>query len=132
MADEYIKVEDAIKAIIHQTCFDTIEELESARTITNDSWFDGLWDAIEAIKEMDTEDVVPSAGRFTRHDMAVLLAEIFDDRCACNYNDIDEWLPQYCEFVNTCCPEPVGVACWEQFLTWLDKRPKKEGDNADQ
>ena len=49
------------------------------------------------------------------HTVACLLAELFDDTCACNYNDIDEWLPEKCELLDS-CPNPGGVACWEQFL----------------
>jgi hypothetical protein len=37
----------------------------------------------------------------------------------------DEWLPNYCEFANTCCPHPAGVACWEQYLKYRDKKPKE-------
>lgn len=62
---------------------------------------------------------LPSAqktGEWTNHEVACLLADLFDDTCACNYNGIDEWLPKYCEVIDD-CPNPVGVACWEQFLT---------------
>ena len=53
---------------------------------------------------------------WNNHQVACLLADMFDDACACNYNGIDEWLPELCDFKDTCCPNPVGVACWEQFL----------------
>ncbi len=36
--------------------------------------------------------------------------------CACNFNDNDEWLPMVCDFRDTVCPNPGGVACWEQYL----------------
>ena len=52
------------------------------------------------------------------HEVALLLAELFDDTCACNYGNIDEWLPKKCEFANTSCPNPGGVTCWEQFLKY--------------
>ena len=58
------------------------------------------------------------------HEMACVLAELFDDNCACNYNDIDSWLTLYCDFADTCCPNPGGVACWEQMLKYWDKREK--------
>ena len=59
---------------------------------------------------------LPSAQpEWNNHTVACLLAELFDDTCACNYNDIDEWLPEKCELLDS-CPNPVGVACWEQFL----------------
>ena len=53
---------------------------------------------------------------WNNHQVACLLADMFDDSCACNYNGIDEWLPNLCDFKDNCCPNPVGVACWEQFL----------------
>ena len=53
---------------------------------------------------------------WNNHQVACLLADMFGDSCACNYNGIDEWLPDLCDFKDTCCPKPVGVACWEQFL----------------
>ena len=49
------------------------------------------------------------------HEVACLLAELFGDTCACNFNGIDEWLPDKCEFLDA-CPDPGGVTCWEQFL----------------
>lgn len=52
---------------------------------------------------------------WNNHTVACLLAELFDDTCACNYNGIDEWLPEKCELLDA-CPNPVGVACWEQYL----------------
>ena len=52
---------------------------------------------------------------WNNHTVACLLAELFDDTCACNYNGIDEWLPSKCELLDS-CPNPVGVACWEQYL----------------
>ena len=52
---------------------------------------------------------------YTAHDVAVILANAIGDDCACNINSNDEWLPQLCE-LQEACPEPVGVACWEQYL----------------
>ena len=64
-----------------------------------------------------------SAEKMNIHEVACVLADLFGDTCACNYCDIDSWLPQYCDFANTCCPNTVGVACWEQYLT---HKPKVE------
>ena len=59
---------------------------------------------------------LPSAqSEWNNHTVACLLAELFDDTCACNYNGIDEWLPEKCDVIDS-CPNPVGVACWEQYL----------------
>ena len=56
------------------------------------------------------------AKQYNNHEVACILADLFGDTCACNFNDIDTWLPYKCDFRETCCPNPVGVACWEQYL----------------
>ena len=56
-------------------------------------------------------------GLYTAHEVAVIIAELFGDDCACNFNDIDEWLPFKCELIKS-CPYPDGVACWEQYLKY--------------
>ena len=76
-------------------------------------------------EEIDTViDSAPTVG-YNNHEVACIIADILGDDCACNWNDNDEWLPNHCEFRDTVCPEPVGVACWEQYLTHLDKKPKE-------
>jgi len=57
---------------------------------------------------------------WNNHTVACLLCDMFGDSCACNYNDIDEWLPLYCDFAEMCPPRPDGVACWEQFLKYRE------------
>ena len=64
---------------------------------------------------------------WNNHTVACLLADMFGDTCACNYNGIDEWLPEKCEVIDA-CPNPVGVACWEQFLTHRAERRTDEGN----
>lgn len=61
---------------------------------------------------------------YTRHDVAVILAEFMGDNCACNFNGIDELLPKYCELLKS-CPDVVGVACWEQYLKHRNKAAPK-------
>ena len=56
-------------------------------------------------------------GLYTAHEVAVIIADLFGDNCACNFNDIDEWLPFKCELLDA-CPNPCGVACWEQYLKY--------------
>jgi len=64
----------------------------------------------------DGEDYdAPVKRLYTTHEVAVIIAELFGDDCACNFNGIDEWLPCKCELLDA-CPHPVGVACWEQYL----------------
>ena len=50
------------------------------------------------------------------HEVACIIADLFGDPCACNFNDIDEWLPYLCDFREKECPNVVGVTCWEQYL----------------
>lgn len=65
---------------------------------------------------------LPSAqSEWNNHTVACMLAELFDDTCACNYNGIDEWLPLKCELLDS-CPHSAGVACWEQYLTHRAER----------
>lgn len=61
---------------------------------------------------------------YNRHQVACIIAELFGDACACNYNGINEWLPYYCDFAEKECPDVVGVACWEQYLKHLKEREK--------
>lgn len=92
-----------------------VKDLRDTERICRDR-MDGqvMLDAADAIEALQAE--LPKRGEWNNHEVACLLAEMFGDDCACNLNGIDEWLPQYCEFAETCCPNPVGVACWEQFL----------------
>lgn len=59
---------------------------------------------------------------YSRHEVACIISEILGDVCACNYSCNDEWLPDYCDFADTCCPDTTGVACWEQYLKHIEKR----------
>ena len=56
-------------------------------------------------------------GLYTANEVAEIIADLFGDTCACNFNDIDEWLPFKCELLDA-CPDPGGVACWEQYLKY--------------
>ena len=56
---------------------------------------------------------------YNAHEVAEIIAELFGDTCACNFNGIDEWLPFKCE-LQASCPTPFGVACWEQYLKYRD------------
>lgn len=60
-------------------------------------------------------------GLYTAHEVAVIISDLFGDNCACNFNDIDEWLPFKCELLDA-CPDPCGVACWEQYLKYKDRK----------
>ena len=56
-------------------------------------------------------------GLYTAHEVAVIIADLFGDECACNFNGIDEWLPFKCELIES-CHNTFCVACWEQYLKY--------------
>jgi hypothetical protein len=79
MPDDYIKRSDALKAILGVSIYDTIEELEGARTIAENTWADGLWDAYKIIEEeVDAADVEPK-----REIVPWKVAGAFDDFHQC-------------------------------------------------
>lgn len=49
--NECILRKDALKAILSLTSFESFEELEGARTITENTWLDGLYDAYIAVEQ---------------------------------------------------------------------------------
>lgn len=56
-------------------------------------------------------------GEWTTEQVAEMLTNLFGDECACNFNDIDEWLPLACKYADTQCPHPKEKhGCWMQFL----------------
>ena len=58
-------------------------------------------------------------GKWTTEEVAELLSNLFGDECACNYNGIDEWLPERCKYTEIAeeCPNPKEKhGCWMQFL----------------
>ena len=73
----------------------------------------------------EKEDTSMNKKYYIAHEVAELLAEAIGDRCACNVNGNDEWLPLVCDFGQTVCPNVYGVACWEQYLKHHGER--KEG-----
>ena len=66
-------------------------------------------------------------GLYTAHEVAVIIADLFGDTCACNFNGIDEWLPFKCELLDA-CPNPCGVACWEQYLKYRHCKNEMEAN----
>lgn len=86
-------------------------------------------DALNAIKQSELgcefESVLlvpPVEAKYSIHEVAQIIADLFGDNCACNFNGIDEWLGEVCEYRDTSCPDPGGVKCWEQYLIHKDKK----------
>lgn len=91
------------------------EELIKALNYDRQQYEEGYWDACNR------------PGYFSTHQVACMLADIFKDNCACNYNGNDEWLPEVCDLADTSCPDTFGVACWEQFVANYNNKPKEKG-----
>lgn len=53
---------------------------------------------------------------YNEHEVACIIADLLGDMCACDFNDIDEWLPYKCDFAGKECPNVIGTTCWEQYL----------------
>lgn len=110
MANEkrLIELDHALQAVAEQYTTDTTErELNM------------FCDIRQRLREMPTVDA------YTAHEVAEIIADLFGDTCACNFNRIDEWLPEKCELLDA-CPNTVGVACWEQYLKY--RSAKMDGD----
>jgi hypothetical protein len=95
---------------------------KGARTPTDKARRDELLNVMCWLGELPSAQ---SETEWNNHTVACLLAELFGDTCACNFNGIDEWLPEKCEVIDA-CPNPVGVACWEQFLKHRAERRTDE------
>lgn len=93
-----------MRLINEQDVFDIIDDLRDRMTVVG---YCAMTERVKALPSVQPE--------WNNHTVACMLAELFDGTCACNYNGIDEWLPEKCEVIDA-CPNPVGVACWEQFL----------------
>ena len=107
----------ATDVISRQAAIDALAEHEKSRGHNYTLFVDIVSECAEIIR-----DLPPAQTEWNNHEVACLLAELFDDDCACNFNGIDEWLPLKCDFAETCCPHPVGVACWEQYLKHRSER----------
>ena len=110
--------------ISRQAALDTLDMVRNLQTY---ELIEGNYMILIDKAEVQTElMMLPSAEpEWNNHTVACLLAEMFGDDCACNFNGIDEWLPEKCEMIDS-CPHPVGVTCWEQFLMHRSERRTDE------
>ncbi len=96
-----------------------ISDLNDISEILNNNGYGGWCSTIRKAAALLKEQ---EAKQYNNHEVACIIADLFGDPCACNFNNIDEWLPYKCDFRETCCPNPVGVACWEQYLKHKEGR----------
>ena len=116
------KTQKDLQPTCNKLATDTISRQDAIDALYHVDEYNGR--SVEAIRNL------PSAQpEWNNHTVACLLAELFDDTCACNYNGIDEWLPEKCEVIDS-CPNPVGVACWEQYLKHRAERRTDESDRC--
>ena len=126
MAIEALSQESSEDVISRQAAIDAVKKNTFRLTFAEEQNCEGhvAWSADAVYSDVMEGELLelPSAQpEWNNHTVACLLAELFDDTCACNYNGINEWLPGKCELLDS-CPNPAGVACWEQFLTHRAER----------
>lgn len=73
------------------------------------------------LSEEDATFDIPSAEpTWTTEEVAEILANLIGDECACNFNGIDEWLPERCKYAESTCPNPQEKhGCWKEWLLQL-------------
>lgn len=100
--------------------------LSDALRIVNDfyTFGNGMNDIYSMLGIGEQLKSLPVVNAYNAHEVAEILADLFGDTCACNLNGIDEWLPEKCE-LQSACPNPVGVACWEQYLKYRGEKDDK-------
>ena len=65
-------------------------------------------------------DHLPSAEpAWTTEEVAEILANLIGDECACNFNGIDEWLPERCKYKEECPKPKEKYGCWKAWLLQL-------------
>ena len=99
--------------ISRQDVYHILEKEMIDRPLDSDRWV--IRDIDKAIRSLQSAE--PKTGEWTTEQVAEMLANLFGDECACNFNGIDEWLPLACKYADTQCPDPKEKhGCWMQFL----------------
>lgn len=80
------------------------------------------WSTLKWVSNIAIDDA-PTIDAISTDDVAEMLAEQFYDKCPCNYNNNDEWLPYVCELTDE-CPNPKDpLGCWKQYIKHYGRRP---------
>lgn len=69
--------------------------------------------------------LVKMKNNYTIEEVANILYELFDDFCACNYCNNDEWLPYVCDYRDECPLEETKenkYTCWLQMIKHYDDK----------
>ena len=122
------KAEEVAQPNLQPTCNKLATDAISRKAAIDIVEFEcGEWRGLAKTIVEEIEKLSSAQPERNNHTVACMLAELFDDTCACNYNGIDEWLREKCELLDS-CPNPAGVACWEQFLKHRAERRIDGGD----
>lgn len=79
--------------------------------------YKGRYDVVTAYDIANAPTIEPKKGKWTTEEVAEMLFNMFGEDCACNFNGIDEWLPERCKYAESTCPNPKEKhGCWMQFL----------------
>lgn len=137
--NDYILRSDALKAILGVSIYDTIEELEGARTIAENTWADGLYDAYKIIEEeVDAAEVepkqrwIPVTERLPEDDTIVLVVSLLHHKPYPAFQIGGVW---YDSFL-VACQIAIGMDDEETIddsgiTHWMPlPEPPKEEDNA--
>lgn len=73
-------------------------------------------DAMWVVERQPTAEVVEIGT------VAEMLYQLFGDYCPCNFNNIDEWLPELCDLQKECPFPQDKLACWKQFIEHYSER----------
>lgn len=73
-------------------------------------------------------EAVPAINAVPVEAVAQMFLDFTGDKCPCNFNDNDEWLPLVCEYeAEGKCPDPDDMlGCWKQYIKHYGER--KDGD----
>jgi hypothetical protein len=76
-------------------------------------------------------DLAPTVNAIPVDDVAKMLADLFGDCIACNYNDIDQYIEIDCE--KDACPDYGDYSCWKKYVMYLmeNERAKMDGGEQD-
>lgn len=75
------------------------------------------------VNKAPTIDAVPVEA------VAQMFLDFTGDKCPCNFNNNDEWLPLVCEYeAEGKCPDPDDMlGCWKQYIKHYGERKDGEG-----
>lgn len=133
--DDYIKRSDALKAILGVSIYDTIEELEGARTIAENTWADGLYDAYKIIEEeVDATDMepkqrwIPVTERLPKTNEKVLVYVFDPDFCGpyIEFGHWLNWLKRWGEF-----DDEVGDFGDYTIIAWMPLPEPPKGEDRE-